>query len=382
MRNRPFFGLILAVASLGMFFPALLSAAPPWESILSLRRVEADPEKPYKLTEDDGPWLILAATFSGDGAEDQARDLVLELRQRYKLPAYVHKMRFNLDDDPDGRGLNRFGQPTKWTYRRGSEIEETAVLVGDFPSIDDPEAEATLKQIKFARPDCLEIKKGKRTNQSLAFVRAVQTAMLKPGNDKRNRGPMGHAFMVPNPLRKGQFSAKNEVDPLVVQMNQTVPRHVDGIHYSLLDCPGQYTVQVAHFVGKVIVDQDEIRKIEMGQKRMPESKLDQAADMAHRLTEALRKKGYEAYEYHDRKASIVTVGSFDSVGAPRPDGKIEIDPTILRIMETFKGKQPPTGGPTTAQSIVGIPLDVQPQPVIVPKASIGTSYARQSRGLW
>ena len=99
-----------------------------------------------------------------------------------------------------------------------------------------------------------------------------------------------------------------------------------------------------------------------GEKELTESRLHEAADKAHRLTELLRGKGYEAYEFHDRDSSMVTVGSFDLVGTPRPDGKIEIHPTIHRILETFKGTQSPLGGPLMPKQIDGIPLDVQPLP--------------------
>jgi len=47
------------------------------------------------------------------------------------------------------------------------------------------------------------------------------------------------------------------------------------------------------------------------------SELEAAAEKAHRLAKALRMKGYDAYEFHDRYASIVTVGSFNSAGTPR-----------------------------------------------------------------
>ena len=56
----------------------------------------------------------------------------------------------------------------------------------------------------------------------------------------------------------------------------------------------------------------------------PASALEEAGEAAHKLVEVLRNQGYEAYEFHDRGSSIVTVGSFDSVGTPRADGKIEI----------------------------------------------------------
>jgi hypothetical protein len=349
-------------------------AAPPWETLLSFNRVDADPQKPYQLAEENGPWLIVAATFSGDGAEQQAHELVLELRKRYKLPAYAHRMQFDFGRDADGRGVNEFGEPIKWRFQRGEELEEVAVLVGDYPSIDDPEAERTMQRLKTSRPNCLEVREGKPTNQSLAALREIQKAVLKPGSEKKKKGPMGRAFLVPNPLLKGQLVPKG-LDPLVVKMNK-------GLKYSLLDCPGKYTVQVAHFTGKVIVDQTAIKKIESGEDRLKQTRLDEAADKAHKLTEALRLKGYDAYEFHDRQASIVTVGSFDSVGTPRPDGQIEINPQVHRIMETFKGQPPASGGPIASQLVVGIPLDLQPIPVNVPRESIGAAYASRSAGQW
>ena len=68
--------------------------------------------------------------------------------------------------------------------------------------------------------------------------------------------------------------------------------------YSLLDCPGKYTVQVATFKGKVIIQQNEIRAIEDGKPM--ESELAEAAQKADKLARALRMKGYEAYQFHDR----------------------------------------------------------------------------------
>ena len=103
------------------------------------------------------------------------------------------------------------------------------------------------------------------------------------------------------------------MDPLLVKANK-------GVEHCLLDRPGKYSVQVAYFSGKVILKPEEIKAIESGKKEMG-SDLVEAAYMAHRLTEALRLKGYDAYEFHDRYASLVTVGSFDWVEQTGPDGK-------------------------------------------------------------
>ena len=92
----------------------------------------------------------------------------------------------------------------------------------------------------------------------------------------------------------------------------------------------------------------------------------------------LREKGVEAYEFHDRTESIVTVGSFQEVGQPRADGKIEINPGVHRIMQDYGPiEQPKPGTNQTemyARVINGIRLDPQAVPVEVPRQSIATAY--------
>jgi hypothetical protein len=111
--------------------------------------------------------------------------------------------------------------------------------------------------------------------------------------------------------------------------------------------------------------------------------LAEAGDKAHRLAKALRMKGYEAYEFHDRYASIVTVGSFNSVGTPRPDGRTEINPQIHEIMKRFGAEAQTLPGQKTPvtplKTLAGIPFDIQPIPVEVPKRSI--SMTMQNRNL-
>ena len=111
------------------------------------------------------------------------------------------------------------------------------------------------------------------------------------------------------------------------------------------------------------------------------AKIDIAADNAARMTKALRDKGVEAYEFHDRTESMVCVGSFDSVGDPRDDGKIEINPGIHRLMETYGPEKKFIPGQAQAfvqpRLIEGIPFDPQPLPVVVPRQSIANDYVRR-----
>lgn len=353
------------------------SAAAPWDNLLTFNRVEADPQNPYLLTDQNGPWTILACSFSGTKARQEAHDLVLEIRRRYKLPAYVYVKTFDFNEEPGGRGIDKHGAPLKLRYQRGTEAEEVAVMVGDYASVDDPGAQETRQRLKHYQPDCLKLEKNGSTSRTLAGLREIQKAILAPGNDKKSKGPMGHAFITTNPVLPKEFFVSGGIDKFVQEMNERIP-------HSLLDCRGNYTVQVAHFTGKVINDQKDIVEIENGAKM--ESRLVQAGETAERLAEALRIKHYEAYVFHDRYASLVTVGSFESVGSPRPDGKTEINPEIHRIIKTFGAKQTNTAGvpgPMQRHTLLGIPFDAQPIPVEVPKRSIGSDYSRASTaGMW
>ncbi len=342
-------------------------------------RVEADKKKEYRLTEEHGPWLIMACTFSGPNAEGQAHDLVIDLREHYKLEAFVYKAEFKLDDPNAGRDQDPFHPRVhlryKKKFRRPGEIEETAVVVGNFPALDDPTAQKTLQTLRYAEPESLKVDDGKTSSRTLASLRAIQqdiqNQLLPADSEKRKRGPMGHAFITTNPLLPADYYApKRGIDEMVLRMNK-------GVTYSLLDCPGRYTVQVAHFMGKVIIDQREIAAIENGKPM--QSGLTQAAEKAHVLTEALRMKGYEAYEFHDRFSSIVTVGSFNSVGSLGRDGKTELNPAVHHIMKLFAPQPGRTLDGKTALApvrIVGILCDIQPLPVEVPKRSISRELAQ------
>jgi hypothetical protein len=370
-----------ALMSLGLVgWLSCTAGAAPWDKLISSRRVEADPKKSYDLRDSNGPWMILACSFSGPKAEQQARELVLELRRRYKLPAYQYEKKFDLGEEVYGLGVDKYGNPKRMKYARGkAEVEEIAVLVGDYPSADDPEGQATLKKLKYYQPECLKMGNGKETARSLAGWRAIQAAVLSSDSEKRKKGPMGHAFVTTNPLLPPEYYVPQGLDEIVLKANE-------GVEYCLLECPAKYTVMVAHFTGRsrIILHQ---KDAEQGLSLMKKTKADdsplvKATENAHRLTVALRRRGVEAYEFHDRNASIVTVGSFNSYGTPRPDGVTELDPRIVKIMETYKGRPAEYPGglatPQRLQELPDVPFDVQPIIVQAPKRPINAPLRRQT----
>lgn len=365
-------GLICLMAS-GWLFPATTQAEPFWQRLNFLKHIEADPEKDYHLTEANGPWLVMAATFLGDDSEQQAQDLVLELRREYKLEAYLHHRVFDFSGNVDGAKVNKYGEAAKMRYRRDESYKEVAVLVGNFPSVDDRDAQKVLDRIKHLHPATLDPEK---VSRPLSGLRELQRhAWLAMEDEKRDRGPMARAFIVTNPLLPPEFFNPPGLDPLVVEMNK-------GVENSLLKCPGQYSVQVATFTGDVTLDQAKIAKLQNASFSSAESRLAEAALKAHEMTMALRAKGYEAYEFHDRYMSIVTVGSFDSVGTPRADGQTEINPEIHRIMETFGSQNLNNTADANSvharslktKSFKQLPYDIQPLPVQVPKPAASSLY--------
>lgn len=348
-----------------------LAAAPPWATLVPFKKVEpveADPRKSYELDERNGPWMILAASFAGPTAEQQSHDLVIELRQKYHLEAYTFRRTFDFTKPTQGLGYSRYGGPRRMRYASNYKFDEIAVLVGNFSSIEDPRIDKTLHLIKTIRPDSLDPNKQPASSQRFLGLRTLYQLMTNDPAAK-TKGPMGAAFVTRNPLLPDEMFVAKGLDPFVVEMNKDLP-------HSLLKCPGRYTVRVATFRGIDTMKPAEFEQL-MAQPRKL-AKIDEAALKASRLCAALRERGVEAYEFHDRTESIVTIGSFDEVGTPRPDGKIELNPRIWQIMQQYGPIEEPLPGTNQVQlyarTLNGLRFDPQPIPVEVPRQSIATAY--------
>jgi hypothetical protein len=362
----------LAVAALliaGLAWPCAQAAT--WGKAAKKKVAAASDEK-SQLTDTGGPWLIMAATFTGDGAEDQAQQLVRELRKELKQNAYTYQKKFDFSKPMEGRGVDRSGEPQMMRYEHDDPVVEIAVLVGDYEQVGDANAQKTLKRIKYMKPDALV--KVEKTSQTLAAIHAIQKAAIPRDEKLPEKGPMGGAFLTTNPLLPKEYFVPKGLDKFVVDLNK-------DFKYSLLNCKGKYTVKVATFTGQsILLTRKVIDQLDKG--ATPKSRLVDAAKKAHKLTEALRAKGVQAYEFHDRASSIVTIGSFDAVGTPQPNGQIELNPQIHAIMQQYGADKSITPGQAPqvgkAKTEAGIPFDIQPLPVEVPRRSIGADYAGAS----
>ena len=376
-RRLPTVILVLAAAA-----AATPVAAQGWLPASWFSAAEVDPQAMHPLAERDGPWLVLATTFRGEDAREDAKKLVHELRSRHKLRAYTHEKAFDYTGEQRGIGLNPDGTPKRMRYANAAEVIEVAVLVGEFASFEDPRGQKALQQVKQLRPEALG--GGHSKSRLLAdFIQAnrqhAATAAEKP--------PMHAAMLIPNPLLPADYFARHEVDDFVIAMNADVS-------HGLLDCPGRYTVRVATFTGAGTFDtaaeepeapsgfvdvnrflaalkgsgwrDPQVRGVEQ------ESRLVEAAARAHRLTEALRRAGWQAWEFHDRDSSIVCVGSFDQVALPGEDGRAVPHPEIARIAAGLGPDQAALArGQIMPRSFDGIMLDMQPKPIDVPRRPAG-----------
>jgi hypothetical protein len=401
---QPLFPWVLVFLA-GLLFPVPGTAVEPlWQQLTLQKRVEADPNADYTLTDQHGPWLILAASFSGEEGESQARDLVLELRSRFGLPAYYYRMMFKQGDLNPGRGIDQYGGTIKRRFQRGNKVVEHAVLVGEFPTVDDPEGQKLLRRIKTLEPKSLMPTEGEETSQSLATLRNYHDQLKKRLGHSVNKGPMGRAFFSRNPLLPREFFVPKGVDQDVANWNQ-------GLEYSLLKCPGKFSMKVATFRGwstiKQTRDEDSKKRV---RKAAEDDPLVVAARNAHLLTLALREKGWEAYEFHDRHESYVTVGSFEE-GRQVASGKIVLPGREAKIIfDTFGAHTPEnvfnrpapqdtmleqqqkhrfnrlfssSSGQVAAgfcpKRFVGMPFDIVPEAVEAPKLTVSSSYVRSTR---
>ncbi|QDU57739.1 hypothetical protein [Aeoliella mucimassa] len=388
---------LVAVAPLAL-------AETPWQMFAPVDRVESGPEGDYTLSETSGPWMVMAATFSGMGAEDQARALVLELRREHNLKAYIHEMTFDHSSDERlGRGVDRYGSPLRMRYQSGEQNHEIAVLVGDFPNIQDREAQKLLDAIKKMRPEALAGSPG-TTAQNLAAEREY-IARIRGGHDAP---PMSKAFLTRNPILPAEYFKPKGVDPFVAKMNS-------GAEFTVLKCPKKYTVKIATFEGHVTLQGSFSSSGSRNKSKDEGEALMEAAMNAHNITVFLRSKGWEAYEFHDRTQSYVTVGSFDTVATRAADGSIKPTRNVDIILRTFGaayktpdalsvGEQLPEVDRKRAEEVVRqfnnrfsnqhgqiatglqpkyiqydkdnfIPLDINPEVIEAPKQSVTSAYA-------
>jgi hypothetical protein len=345
-------------------------AAPP--SLLKIFGKTADSAQkandPRQLTEVDGPWMILAHSFAGASGRQQAEQLADQLSSDLGVPTFIHEEKFDFSgkvDSPTAEG--RVAR-----YANQSRYQAFAVLVGEYGAVDDPRLVKDLKRIKAAKPDVF-VKKDEpaataaEPETPLDAVRNIQKGMLARVG-KTSPGPMRNAFATTNPMLPQEYFMSPEVDSFIMELNQPWD-------HNLLENPGKFTVVVATFSGlSTIADGKRDKEFTPNGDRMVK-----CAVLADKMTKQLREDGIEAYQFHDRHASMVTIGNFERLGTTGPNGKFEYDPAIRAVMETYRAgdkiELTPKGPGLAAKHVASIPFDVKPTPIAVPRKSKRSIYS-------
>ncbi len=183
--------LFLAVATTTT---SLCAGPKDWKSLVPFtKRVDADPNQNYELEETHGPWMILAASFSGQDGLRQADQLTLELRRSPNRPVYVHRRVFDFTAPVRGIGLDKFNRPRQMKYKQDKRVNEIAVLVGDFGSADSHDIQKTLEKMRAIWPPSLDYRRNNATSQRFVGIKKAYRIVSKI-EEKTKAGPMANAF--------------------------------------------------------------------------------------------------------------------------------------------------------------------------------------------
>jgi hypothetical protein len=333
-RSRALFTAIVAVVLMAGVLTPTFAAGPKG-------KIDANPNKRYPLTKRNGPWLIMVATMrdipghedQGLSAQQAADEMVLALRT-IGIPAYTFKQSQVIDE------VKLPSRSSGESVARSYIAQQGAVVVcaGNYANASNKTAQKTLTWIKH--------KFAERLGGLLTDPRAGAVYRATPGR----RSPFARAFLMPNPMLNPKELAGATRDPLLVNLNS-------DMEHTLMKCRGKYSLVVKTFRGKstMHINKAALEKNAGNLDKKFGTTLDDAGLNAWRMTEALRNakslgydQDYEAYVYHDRHQSIVTIGSFAS----------KTDPRIAAYIRKFRTKSrphPKTGQPILAGELFTVP---------------------------
>lgn len=307
--------------------PLLESAAPPsglpYTPGQGAARSATQPDinQDILVTDKQGPWMIFVHWYIGPKAPEMARQMVMELRNHYRLQAFVfnHGAEEKRKEDARVKAIiekqrqflveKNLPLNTPLRVKRVPFEEQCAVLIGDFP--DDAAARRGLSDIRRLKPP-------DPNRVSLAKIYEGEIDE-KTGKGKITReefdNPFNRAYAIQNPLLKKERSQDTQESDLAAMrlLNR-------GEDYSLFNCAKPYTLVIKQFTTPNVTQPRSGSGSFLAALGLNKSGdgLDNAALNAHNLAELMRKSfQLEAYVLHTRHSSIVSIGGFDGIADPR-----------------------------------------------------------------
>jgi hypothetical protein len=290
-----------------------------------------EPIEPYLLTKQAGPFMVLARVFRGPDAERFAIALTKELRNDYGLPAYI----FRKKEFPGGsmiRGTppqapSETMKPDVKLPEKIRTVDEAAVLVGNEKTW--AAQEKLWRDVKKIQPKCLE-----HIPCPFPWRRGLATAIRTT-----------------NPYVPAQNLYPRTLDKLVMQMNT-------GLR-SIVNCPGQYSLQVAEFSGRRTYDFNPTAPPAHNILDLKNSPLRTAHDDAERMAEKLAKApeiqtlGLPVYVFHDKTSSKVFIGAFNS---PQDPAAVSVREHLVRNAYILSNKKERGRGATDTMIVPALAL--------------------------
>jgi hypothetical protein len=276
-------------------------------------QVEADPNKEYAVVPEVGPWMIYATHFVGPEASQLAHEMVLEIRSRYNLPAWV----YNRSEEERQKQRERVRE-LRERYRdfqnqipiKTTRIQEQcAVLVGGYKDFDA--ASRALKKFKTLNPPVADRLK-------------PQVIVINPGDREKGEedqvykdygNPFANSFVARNPTVRFERQTDKKQDLALIQ------RLNANESLSLLKCKGRYSLAVAAYAGPsaLVPETTSTSFLDKLWGKNAGDMLQASGLNAHALAQALRDHPakFEAYVLHLKGGSLVSIGGFERSDDPR-----------------------------------------------------------------
>jgi hypothetical protein len=270
--------------------------------LAAARDPEVNPSADYVVTPEAGPWMVCVASYTGESSGALAHELVLEIRRKHKLPAFVLNRSAELRAQQEAE-LRRLREEAPGRRIKTVRIEDQyAVLVGGYKDMDAAhKAQTSIKNLP-APPENLCI-----TGMTMSAQGGAD------GFTKTAINPFKSSFVVHNPtIPLPPAADRNGPDPDLAKFNQ----HES---YSLLrKCPKPWTLVIATFQGASTVQAAGAGTVVGALTGKPGEQLAASELNAHNLAEVIRRTtGFDTYVLHTRYYSVVTVGAFSRSDDPQ-----------------------------------------------------------------
>lgn len=303
---------LLCALAVGLAMVVRAGAAP---------QVDADPTKDYTIRPEVGPWVIYVHSYTESRdpnrpkAPDLAREMCLEIRSKYNLPAWI----FNRGEEEKRKQREYVERVRKLTDQTpGARIrvhhieEQCAVLIGGYKDMDA--ARAALDSIKK-----LKSPEKKHLLDVITVTGQAKTVDGKAPKEAQTGqfvNPFVSSFVARNPTVAAEKPANDptKADKLLRELNSGRP-------YNLMANRHPWTLAVKEFQGASTIQSKGASSSSfldmLGFGKRSGELLNAGALQAEEIARVLRELKFDAYVLHTRFSSVVTVGGFENKEDPQ-----------------------------------------------------------------